>query len=316
MRVLLTGAGGFIGSHVARRLLAQGDEVIAVLSPSGSDRRISDLATVISIARTQLLTADLDTLVTDARPDLCIHLAWHVDPARYLSAVQENLASLAAGARLLSALDAAGCARVVTAGTCLEPGTLIDGEVKPSATIYASAKDALHRVGLHLTKTSFACAHVFYLYGPGEESGRLVPTVIRACLEGRSIDVSSGEQRRDFLHVEDVAAGIVSVAKSDLHGRVDVCSGATRPLRDVFDAIGSETGRPDLVEIGKRDSRVGEPQDIAGDSSALSGTGWRPRWSLETGIAETVEWWRDELVRTAGASFSSNTMTGARREAE
>ena len=297
MSVLLTGAGGFIGSQVARELLAQGDEVIAVLSPSGSTERIDDIASALSITRADLVTAELNSVVADAKPDLCIHLAAYVDPTRYLTAVPENLASLVAGARLLAALDTAGCARVVVAGTCLEPGTLIDGEIGLADTIYASAKSALHDVGLHLETTSFACAHIFYLYGPGEDAERLVPTVIRACLEDRSIDVSSGEQKRDFLHVEDVATGIIAVAKSAHLGGVDVCSGQTRPLLDVFEAIGAATHRPDLIGVGRRASRPGEPYDIAGDATALLDTGWRPRWSLDAAIAETVRWWQDELSR-------------------
>jgi nucleoside-diphosphate-sugar epimerase len=301
MRVLLTGAAGFIGSQVARQLVSEGDEVTAVLSPSGQTRRIDDIVHVLSITRADLSTTELDTLVAAAEPDLCIHLAWYVEPTRYLSAVAENLASLTASVRLLAALDAARCERVLVAGTCLEPGSVIDGEVRPTETIYASAKSALHQVGLQLDVTSFACAHIFYLYGPGENAERLVPSIIRACLEGHPVDVSSGMQKRDFLHVADVAAAIISVAKSDLRGGVDICSGTSRPLLDVFDAIGSATLRGDLIRVGNRPSRAGEPRDIAGDNVTLSGTGWQPRWSLETGIAQTVDWWRAELTESGRA---------------
>lgn len=296
MRVLLTGAGGFIGSHVARTLAAQDDEIVAVLRPNGSTERLADVDSELSIVRADLGSADLESLLTDAAPDVCIHLAWYVEPGRYLTAVQENLASLVAGTRLLSALDKTGCPRAVIAGTCLEPGSLIDGDVRPAGTVYAAAKSALHQVARHLERTSVACAHIFYLYGPGEDPQRLVPAVIRACLEGQTIAVSSGEQKRDFLHVEDVASAIVAVAKSDLQERVDICTGVTRPLREVFEAIGSATHRQDLIGIGHRPSVAGEPQDIAGDSTILAGTGWQPRWPLEAGITDTVEWWRAKLA--------------------
>lgn len=292
MRILLTGAAGFIGSHVARHLTTRGDEVIAVLSPRRPADRIADILPAVSTLEADLNTADLDRLVTRAAPDACIHLAWYVEPSSYLTSVPENLASLVAGARLLSALDGAGCPRAVIAGTCLEPGTLVDGATEPARTIYAAAKSALHQVAMNLHTTGIACAHVFYLYGPTEDPRRVVPTVIRACLEGRRINVSSGEQKRDFLHVEDVASAIVSIVKSDVRGRIDVCSGATRPLRDVFGAIGAATGRADLIGLGDRPLTPGEPLDIAGDGTTLAGTGWRPRWSLETGIMQTVDWWR------------------------
>lgn len=292
MRVLLTGAAGFIGSHVGRRLVAQGDEVTAVVFPEASIDRIADILPNLSIVEADLNATNLDLLVSNAAPDACIHLAWYVEPASYLTAVRENLVSLVAGTRLLSALDRLGCARAVIAGTCLEPGSLVDGEIEPARTIYAAAKTALHQVGLHLDNTRVACAHVFYLYGPAEDPRRVVPTIIRACLEGRRIDVSSGEQRRDFLHVEDVASALVSIMKSDLRGRVDVCSGTTTALRDVFRAIGAATGRADLINVGNRPSVEGEPREIAGDAAPLAGIGWLPRWTLETGIAGTVEGWR------------------------
>jgi UDP-glucose 4-epimerase len=295
VRVLVTGAGGFIGSHVRRALIDQGDEVVGVFRPDPQTRHFTAAADI----HADLRTADLDRLVREAAPDACIHLAWHVAPSTYLRDVGENLAALAASARLLAALDAAGCERVVLAGTCLEPGTPIDGQPEEPRTIYAAAKAAVHTVSMQLDTASAACAHIFSLYGPGERCERVVPAVARACLENRSIDVTSGEQKRDFLRVEDVASAVVSVMKSDLQGGVDVCSGVTTPLREVFRAIGEATGRADLIVIGGRPLATDEPLEIAGDSSALAGIGWRPRWSLEAGIADAVDWWRSELDREA-----------------
>jgi nucleoside-diphosphate-sugar epimerase len=307
MRVLLTGAAGFIGSHVARHLVAQGDEVTAVLFPGTPTDRIVDILPALSPIDADLNSDDLDLVLSTAAPDACIHLAWHVQP---ITAVQKNLQSLVAGSRLLSALDVSGCPRAVIAGTCLEPGSLVNGETEQPRTIYAAAKSALHQVGMHLDNTNVACAHVFYLYGPAEDPRRVVPTVIRACLEGRRIDVSSGVQKRDFLHVEDVASAIVSIMKSDVRGGVDVCSGATTPLRDVFRAIGGTTGRPDLIGVGNRPSVAGEPLDITGDVAMLAATGWQPRWSLEAGIMQTVDWWRARLADGGGSEMAQDSSPG------
>jgi nucleoside-diphosphate-sugar epimerase len=292
MRVLVTGAAGFIGSHVVRALVEQGDDVTAISRP-GRDSGLPPTVTEIHI---DLADADLGRLVREVGPDASIHLAWHVDPATYLHAVKENLGALEASVRLLSALNEGGCRRLVLAGTCLEPGNRVESREAPQ-TIYAAAKAALHVASMQLDTTRAACAHIFGTYGPGERPERVVPTVVRACLENRSIDVTSGEQRRDLLRVEDVASGIVAIMKSDLQGGVDVCSGVTTPLRDVFRAIGEATGRADLIAIGARPLAAGEPMEIAGDSAALNDLGWQPRWSLEAGIADTVTWWASELDR-------------------
>ena len=277
-------------------MLAQGSDVVAVLSPSGSTARVADIVADITVVRADLSSAELDRLVIDARPDTCIHLAWYVDPHRYLTATQENLAALVTGVRLLAALDAASCPRTVLAGTCLE-GVEAAGVVEGATEepIYAAAKGALHRVGMRLSVTAVACAHIFSLYGPGEKGGRVVPQVIRACLEGRPIDVSSGEQERDFLHVEDVAAGIVSLANTDLRGGIDICSGKAIQLREVFGAIAAATGRPDLINLGALQHAPGEPRRIAGDNTVLRGTGWQVTRTLRDGVRETVDWWRSEL---------------------
>src|SRR4051812_540004 len=145
MRVLLTGASGFIGSHVARHLVDGGDEVTAGFFSGKPPPPIQGILFPVLNVEAGPFFSPLLPLVAKAAPDACIHLAWYVKPDRYLTAVPENLASLVAGTRLLSALDGAGCPRAVVAGTCLEPGTF-DGKTQPQWTIYAAAKSALHQV--------------------------------------------------------------------------------------------------------------------------------------------------------------------------
>src|SRR6185295_8451441 len=106
MRVLLTGATGFIGSNVARALRKGAFEVHA-----------------LSLPEVDLADADaVDRMIDRVRPEMCIHLAWYAEPGKYLHA-KENLALVGSTLRLAERLHAAGCKRFVGAGTCFEYDT-------------------------------------------------------------------------------------------------------------------------------------------------------------------------------------------------
>jgi nucleoside-diphosphate-sugar epimerase len=289
MRILLTGATGFIGAYVARALVARGAEVHAMTLPGTPRDRLAEVAPHIELGEGDLADAAwVRDAVRSIAPEAAIHLAWYAEPHSYLRAVPENIASLRGGINLLEALAESGtCRRVVLAGTCLE------NLEAARPTIYAAAKAAQHRLALGFTNRSMtaACAHVHYLYGPWEDERRVVPTVTRALLRGEGIDVTEGTQRRDSLHVADVADALCRVAESGLCGRVDICTGTPVRLRDVFEEIARATGRGELLRIGALEEFESTEWPATGDPARLLTTGWQPRYSLRQGIEETTAWW-------------------------
>ena len=295
MRILLTGATGFIGAHVARALIDRGVEVHAMTLPGASRYRIADVASQLELLEGDLADASwVSDAIGSIAPDAAIHLAWYAEPRSYLRAVPENLTSLRGGINLLEALARGGtCRRVVVAGTCLEN---LD---TPAPTIYAAAKAAQHHLagGFAEGSMSAACAHIHYLYGPWEDERRVIPTVTRSLLRGEQIDVTDGLQSRDYLHVADVADALCRIVESDLTGRVDVCTGTPVRLRDVFEEIARATGKPELLRIGALAGSETMAWPATGDPAALLSTGWRPRYDLPQGIQETTAWWatRDRI---------------------
>jgi nucleoside-diphosphate-sugar epimerase len=189
---------------------------------------------------------------------------------------------------LIEALaDGGTCRRVVMAGTCLE------NMDTPRPTIYAAAKAAQHQLatGFGERSMSAACAHIFYLYGPWEDERRAIPTVTRSLLRGEQIDVTSGSQARDYLHVADVAEALSTLADSDVSGRVDICTGSPVTLRRVFEEVAQATGRADLLRIGALPDSESTGWPATGDPAPMLTTGWRPRYNLKQGIQETTAWW-------------------------
>ncbi len=305
MRVFLTGATGFIGSHVARQLVKQEDEVYVLVRPNSNSWRIKDIAQKLHFVWGHLQGEELHKELESIRPDSCVHLAWYVEPGKYLDSL-ENTTCLTAGIELAAHLSRLGCRRLIGAGTCFEYDTELGylSESSPTAPryLYSACKLGLHIALNRLQQTSnmqVGWVRLFYQFGPFENQLRLVPQVICSLLQNREVKVSRGEQIRDFLHVEDVASAICTVLKSDLSGAVNIGSGTPVKLRDLVGSIGGLVGRQELIKIGALPYAPSEPMFICANNRLLQSTGWEPRYDLQTGLSSTVAWWQDFLQRNS-----------------
>lgn len=309
MRTLVTGAAGFIGSHVVQALLRRDHEVGAVVRGTRGMNRLEGMADRLSLIRVDL--DDDDTLRRELvrwRPETCIHLAWYAEPGKYLDA-PANLTCVTTGIRLLEALAEAGCRRLVMVGTCAEYDTdsgylREDSPLKPR-TLYAASKLALNLVaGARAPQlgVSLAWARLFYQYGPHEDRRRLVPSLILRLLEGKTFRASGGQQVRDYLHVADVAAALRAMLESGIEGSVNVCSGEPITVSRLIGLAGDIIGRPELIELGAAPGRGWDPPFICGDNRRLRGaTGWAPVHPLDEGLRATVDWWRAQRAMERAA---------------
>jgi nucleoside-diphosphate-sugar epimerase len=166
-------------------------------------------------------------------------------------------------------------------------------------TLYGAAKHALHGVlEAYAREAAFSLgwARVFFLYGPHEHPERLVASVIRSLLRGETARVSHGRQVRDYLHVSDVARGFTMLLESPLEGAVNIASGEPVTLRTIVERIGQLLGRPDLLQFGAIPAAPTDaPLVVADVARAGRDLGWAPRHTLDTGLQDSVEWWRGVL---------------------
>lgn len=293
MKVLLTGAVGFIGSHIARELVRQGHEVHALVLPGIDRSRVADVSTSLRFVEADLLAPSI--ALPDWQFDVCVHLAWYVEPGKYLHAPQ-NQEWVDASLRLARRLNEEGCQRFIGAGTCFEYATSDppQSESTPTApaTVYAQSKlelfQALPSVGI-----DFAWVRFFYLYGPYEDPRRLVPVVINRLRQDQEAKLVTGDRIRDYLHIEDVASAVCAVAQSKLTGPVNIGSSVPVTVRDIALKIGELLGRVDLIKLGAYPDSPTEPMHLLADNSKLrAGTGWKPRYNLEDGLRQTIDWWK------------------------
>lgn len=303
MKILVTGAGGFVGSQVVRRILLEGHWVQAVVGPRGSTGSLPECRDRLSVVQADLRDAGkLRRIVSELQPHCAIHLAWYTAPGCYWTA-PENLDCVKMSLSLAEALAEAGCKRLVAAGSCAEydrsHGLLSEDltPVRPSS-LYAACKNATREILQEYCERrsiGFAWTRLFCLYGPGEAKERLVPSVILALLNGETARCTAGKQIRDYLHVEDAGAAVWAVAKSTLTGPVNVGSGQPLPIRTLVETIGRIAAVNGGVQFGALTaSPEGPPRIVADVRKLKTHTGWLPTWNLEEGLRQVVSWWRSK----------------------
>lgn len=305
MNILLTGSTGFVGSQVARQLLQKGYAVRAHFLEGDDLSRISDIRDNLELLEGHLFDSTENELADLCRNiDACIHSAWYAVPGKYLRA-SENLNCVHGSARLFTELGKAGCKRCVGIGTCFEYdsnyGFLSEDTPTKSTSLYAATKTSTFLIGDQLSKIydmSFAWARLFFLFGPDEDTNRLIPYVINSLLRGERADMTSGYQVRDFLHVEDVASALISVMEREFSGPVNIGSGSPVTVREIVSMLAEILDRPDLINFGARPSNATDPPFVCANNSKLrSDTDWEPRYNLEEALRATVLWWKNRLSR-------------------
>jgi nucleoside-diphosphate-sugar epimerase len=314
-RVLVTGAGGFIGRWSVAPLLGKGYEVHAVLSNNAGAPFAKEIHGASVHCADLLSEADVEALVKRLMPTHLLHFAWIATPGIYWQS-PDNARWLAASEHLLRCFRAAGGIRAVMAGSCAEydwskVGVCIErtsplgDAAKTPLNPYAANKIALQKAVARFAaeeRLSAAWGRVFFQYGPHEHPERLVPSVIRQLLLNRDALCTSGRQIRSFLHVADVGAAFAQLLDSGVQGPVNIGSDEPVALSDLIERIAQQIGRSDLVRLGARSTAADEPPILLPDVHRLRDeVQWRPLFSLSEGILDTIAWWRAELA-VRGAS--------------
>lgn len=282
-RLLLTGATGLIGRHCIAPLRTRGFEVIAV-SRSGRGGIAADLLDPAAMRR----------VVADVRATTLLHLAWADGPDRWTTAA--NLDWVASTLTLLRAFVAAGGRRAVLVGSCAEYDwshpVLSETTPLDPATLYGAAKARLGQLALAAGPAlglSLAWARPFFVYGPGEPQGRLFGDLIRGLAAGHLVDCTDGEQRRDFLHVDDLGQALAALAASPAEGAINIGSGRAVAVKDMILTLARQMGRADLVKLGAKPRAANDPACIEADVTRLRRElRFVPRHDIESGIAEVL----------------------------
>lgn len=299
--VLVTGATGFIGRHSLQPLMARGYEIHAITAPH-QPPGVTEAA--IHWHAVDLLDPpQMQRIMSAIRPSHLLHFAWYVEPGRFWHSV-ENLRWVEATLALVRAFAAVGGQRMVLAGTCAEYDWSQDTVCREAqtplrpATLYGVCKHALQQIAAAFAANagiSFAWGRIFWPYGPGEHPSRLVASVVRSLLQGERAPCTHGRQVRDYMYTPDIADAFVALLDSAVTDPVNIATGVPVSIKEIVYTIADQLGRPDLIQLGVRESPESEPMRLTADVTRLRHeVNWRPRFDLSTGIAQTITWWRNQ----------------------
>jgi len=289
MRILLTGATGFIGSAV-RRLALQRGHTVAALVPPAEQQRIQPGP---PDALHWLVGTLADAPWRDIRrlaPEVCVHTAWIATPGVYLES-PDNHRFVQWSLDFLRRAREAGVRHIVVLGTCIEyqigrePLSEDRTPIAPTTT-YARCKNQL-RLALereaHAQGFPLCWGRVFYPYGVGEHPARLCSSIIAKLARGERVVLQTPDSTKDYIYVDDLANAILTAVAAGVAGALNLGTGVGVTVREIASTLGGLLGRPELIAEAR--PTAADPLGfVVADAGKLRALGWRPAVSLRQGL--------------------------------
>ncbi len=313
-RVLVTGAGGFIGSHLVETLLKRGARVRAfVRYTSRQDPGMLRQLCPEDFARMEIVAGDLrdECAVRQAVRgcQVLFHLGALISiPYSYLHPQEVASTNVMGTLNVLSACRDYDVERVVHTSTSEVYGTALRVPIDEGHPLQGQSPYSASKIGADKIAESFQCAYglpvvtvrPFNTFGPRQSARAVIPTIISQALVQDSIQLGNLGTTRDFTYVADTVTAFLKAAETpDVEGEVfNLGTGREISIRDLADKIIRMVGRPVALALDEQRLRPGasEVMRLLSDNSlAVQKLGWQPQYSLESGLEKTIQWVKEHL---------------------
>lgn len=306
MRMLVTGATGFVGACLTRKLLELGHEVHVFVRPESNRWRIADLAHELILHDVDLRDAQtVEREVTAIKPEGIFHLATYGGFSFQQNVEAIYAANFLGTINLVTACEKTGFTCFVNTGSSSEYGLKMQ-PMKESDLLEPLGDYAVSKAAATLFCRSEAIqknlpiinVRIFSPYGPWDDPQRLIPYVMSSLLNGKAPALSNPASVRDYIYIDDVIDAYLAVLGSNVvPGAIyNVGSGRQTNIGNVVSKISSRIDNGVLPVWGTRDIQRPEPSSWTADITALASRySWNPKVDLDNGLASTITWMSENL---------------------
>ena len=294
-----------MGANLVRALREAGSEVVGFVRPGAPSPRLADLDGEVALLEVDVVEPHtLEDAVERTRPDLAVNLVVEGShPLTPTERLRQLEVAVLGTARFVEALARAGCSKLVHLGSSLEYGprhrSREDDALSPivSRGVAKAAETIVCLGSARVVGMSAVVLRPYSIYGPWDHEARLVPTAIRAALEGTELPLTEPGFAHDFVHVDDVVRAIALAASGPptLDGKIfNIGTGVQTTNEELVAMVGRLIGTEVRTVPGAHPTRAHDTQACVADNErARAELGWTPAVGLEKGLGSTISWYRE-----------------------